>query len=505
MSGAGLGWLGVATTVVAWGVYMVPMRSPAVVRANVHPFVEQAIVSLAIGASSLLLLIVERSPVFTAWGLVGAALWSVGNICAIYAVGSLQLGVAQSLWSGGIAVISFCWGYFAPMLWSGGDSHTRGCRLSNRVGAFGGLALLVLGLAGVVMSATKQPPPPPQQEQSPSTNASQTRSAAECVRRVLSAAGCARARSLCRGSGGGSVSTRKRANSPSSPREALLSTTGSMFADYDSRVTVAPISPDKASTSTSTSTPSTPLSTAPPPRLVYERFEVEGAYAALGDTEAAQRAVREREARALASGRSLTPAEFACRRATGLLQALLAALLIGSHLVPLKLATRTLSDADPLGVTTLPSVTGYALSFALGTVVTSFALLCALLLWRIVHAELVLQCGFTGWLAIAQRHSLPLYRSWIEMERIVPLLCATSGLLWNVGSIGTLVSALSPLGLTVGYPVSQCAVLVSAVTALVCFRELQQPTRIVAFLASVCVAAGGAALLGVFGACVADR
>ena len=55
-------------------------------------------------------------------------------------------------------------------------------------------------------------------------------------------------------------------------------------------------------------------------------------------------------------------------------------------MVPLKLATRALSDAGSVGPT-LPRVAGYALSFGIGAVVSSFVLLCALLLVRIIHAQ----------------------------------------------------------------------------------------------------------------------
>ena len=55
-----------------------------------------------------------------------------------------------------------------------------------------------------------------------------------------------------------------------------------------------------------------------------------------------------------------------------------------------------------------------------------------------------------------------------------------------------------------GYPLSQCAVIVSSVAAVACFRELYRPTRILAFFLSVAVTAGGAALLAVYGACAHD-
>ena len=120
--------------------------------------------------------------------------------------------------------------------------------------------------------------------------------------------------------------------------------------------------------------------------------------------------------------------------------------------------------------------------------------------------QLVLNFGFTGCLASAQRSARPLYSEGAcqRAHLYVALLCLLSGLLWNVGSVATLVSTLSPLGLTVGYPVSQCAVIVSSVAAIACFRERRRPAHILAFFLSVAVTAGGAALLAVYGACAHD-
>ena len=388
---------------------MVPMRASVVVHAGIHPVVQQLIVSVSIAASSLLVLAVESAPVLSAWGLVGAAMWSIGNICAIYAVRSLQLGVAQALWSGGIAIVSFCWGVFAPVLWS---NATERCELTNTAGALSGLALLVLGIAAVVMTSSRQ-----SVRDSAAPGADALASDAPSPHAVRA----------------------ERLNDHGTSRSPLLSAAGSMSGGATTygahrrsdSAQVVPLSPDAAPAGerTAEEASATP---------VY-RFEVDSslddaAYAALGEIESAQAELRAREARALAIGSSLTPAEFACRRAVGLLQALGAALLIGSHLVPLKLATRALSDAESVGPT-LPRVAGYALSFGIGAVVSSFVLLCALLLLRIVHSQLVLNFGYTGCLATAQRNAQPLY-SRAPYQRVhlnVTLLCLASGLLWNVG------------------------------------------------------------------------
>ncbi len=67
--------------------------------------------------------------------------------------------------------------------------------------------------------------------------------------------------------------------------------------------------------------------------------------------------------------------------------------------------------------------------------------------------------------------------------------------------MASLVAVDSPLGMTVGYPVSQCSLLIAAAWAVIYYREIREPRKIAAFAASAVVICGGATLLGIFGSC----
>ena len=73
-----------------------------------------------------------------------------------------------------------------------------------------------------------------------------------------------------------------------------------------------------------------------------------------------------------------------------------------------------------------------------------------------------------------------------------------SGTVWNVGFFFS-IFATKYLGFTVGFPLTQCSLLVSGIWGLLLFREITNPARIVFFFASAGVLLGGAAMLSAFG------
>jgi len=79
--------------------------------------------------------------------------------------------------------------------------------------------------------------------------------------------------------------------------------------------------------------------------------------------------------------------------------------------------------------------------------------------------------------------------------------CFASGILWNTGNVMSVLVTLSPLGLTIGYPVMQLAMIVSGIAGIVIFKEVRGVVAIGAFMAASCVTGVGAVLLGMYGAC----
>eukprot|EP00747_Dinoflagellata_sp_TGD_P218852 gnl/TRDRNA2_/TRDRNA2_91050_c0_seq1.p1 gnl/TRDRNA2_/TRDRNA2_91050_c0~~gnl/TRDRNA2_/TRDRNA2_91050_c0_seq1.p1 ORF type:complete len:408 (-),score=53.14 gnl/TRDRNA2_/TRDRNA2_91050_c0_seq1:77-1300(-) len=74
-----------------------------------------------------------------------------------------------------------------------------------------------------------------------------------------------------------------------------------------------------------------------------------------------------------------------------------------------------------------------------------------------------------------------------------------SGLLWNIGNVGAILSVLPPLGLTVGYPSTQACLLISGLWGIWYYKEVGQPLSIGLFFLAAIVVLVGAGLLGVYG------
>jgi glucose uptake protein GlcU len=77
------------------------------------------------------------------------------------------------------------------------------------------------------------------------------------------------------------------------------------------------------------------------------------------------------------------------------------------------------------------------------------------------------------------------------------------GTLWNLGNVASLLAVLSPLGMTVAYPLCQLSLLVACVWGITLFGELAGRKAIACFFCGVLVTCAGAVLLGLYGACQA--
>jgi glucose uptake protein GlcU len=77
--------------------------------------------------------------------------------------------------------------------------------------------------------------------------------------------------------------------------------------------------------------------------------------------------------------------------------------------------------------------------------------------------------------------------------------CLLVGLLWSIGNAGATLGTMSPLGLTVGYPLTQVALLVSGLWSILLFREVRGTRNILHFMCAALVVLAGAVLLAVFG------
>ena len=139
---AGLTWA--LASVLLFGSFAVPIKTPTMQQARVHPIVIQVYKSTACFFTSWLVLLV-RDFKFSYWGLVGALIWVLNGIAAIAAVQCAGLGVSQAVWSAVTIVVSFLWGAFYYQ-----DD------LAHWDLAFFGIALMTAGVSGVgIISSAK--------------------------------------------------------------------------------------------------------------------------------------------------------------------------------------------------------------------------------------------------------------------------------------------------------------------------------------------------------------
>ncbi len=81
--------------------------------------------------------------------------------------------------------------------------------------------------------------------------------------------------------------------------------------------------------------------------------------------------------------------------------------------------------------------------------------------------------------------------------------CSIPGLLlgccWSIGNIGATIASLSPLGLAIGFPLTQCCLVVAGLWSIAVFREITAIFSIIQFFVSCGIILGGCTLLGLFG------
>lgn len=75
-----------------------------------------------------------------------------------------------------------------------------------------------------------------------------------------------------------------------------------------------------------------------------------------------------------------------------------------------------------------------------------------------------------------------------------------TGLIWSIGNAGSTYATLSPLGLTVGFPLTQCALLVAGIWGMTLFREIKGWKPILQFFIAVLLfLLPGCGLLAIYG------
>ena len=92
----GLAWA--LFSIVLFGSFAVPIKTPAMQQARVQPVIIQVYKSTACFVTSWFVLLL-RDFKFSYWGVIGAVIWVLNGIAAIAAVQHAGIGVSQATWS----------------------------------------------------------------------------------------------------------------------------------------------------------------------------------------------------------------------------------------------------------------------------------------------------------------------------------------------------------------------------------------------------------------------
>lgn len=147
----------------------------------------------------------------------------------------------------------------------------------------------------------------------------------------------------------------------------------------------------------------------------------------------------------------------------GILLAIGLSITNGTMLVPIKLSPPEIASSDV-----------FLVSFAIGVAVVTPVF--ALVYFLVFKKKFMLELKFS----------------------VVALPGLLGGFVWNIGNWASIFATLF-LGYTVGFPLSQCALLVGGFWGVVLFKEITGVKRISLFVASSLVLIGGAVLLGLYG------
>ena len=134
------------------GSYPVPVKSPAVLQAQVHPIVFQAYKSLWVFVSGLLCVAVRallrKSPTFAFswWGVASAMAWTPSGVSTIFAVSriGMSLAVVVACATGAVASFLFFWLVF-------------GEDIKDPLRALMWLCFILLGMLGLVFTPRLAP------------------------------------------------------------------------------------------------------------------------------------------------------------------------------------------------------------------------------------------------------------------------------------------------------------------------------------------------------------
>jgi len=109
LSESAIGYLAAGGAAFFYGSMAIPIKLPAVIKANVDPMVFQCYYSFAVFCSSWIVVLFQ--PLNFSWyGILGAGLWVPASVLAITAINMIGMALTAGIWSGTTILVSFLWG-----------------------------------------------------------------------------------------------------------------------------------------------------------------------------------------------------------------------------------------------------------------------------------------------------------------------------------------------------------------------------------------------------------
>lgn len=143
------GWMAAIASMLAFGSFAAPIKTPLVVSLDVDPLVFQSYKTLMCFLTSWVVLLLGHEFTFSPWGIVSGLFWVPGGVATVVAVKYAGLAVGIGVSSSFIVLVSFIWGIFI-------FKET----VKSTIGACFAVFLLIIGILGMsVYSAPVTPHP----------------------------------------------------------------------------------------------------------------------------------------------------------------------------------------------------------------------------------------------------------------------------------------------------------------------------------------------------------
>jgi glucose uptake protein GlcU len=461
------GWAAAFCSMLAFGSFGVPIKSPAATALDIDPLVFQSYKTFMCFITSWLVLTLPNSHfTYTPWGIVSGLFWVPGGVATVYAVKKAGLAIGIGIGSSFIVLVSFIWGI---MIFEE--------KVHSRWGASFAILCMMMGLFG--MSYFSSP-----EEASFASTASAAAAAAPVhagsetetaaistsgVRKVGEAAASPRQRSSV-------VAYAKVSRTDNNTQDSIDNFDNDDNDDDNDGLGKRPVSRKLQLTErTKQSCTLDEHNSA----IAGEDGDVndesdhfvdddddhhqdDASMSPSSSSSSHQAPHTIRMVHTSCCGIQLT------ERQCGMLAAVFCGTWGGSIMAPMKWCT-----SDTKGV-------AYLISFAIGSSIIT------ILLW--VLRFLYHYSKTQSW--HAAYHELPSFHL-----RILWLAGGTCGLLWSIGNFFSLISVYY-LGEGVGYPLVQTAILVSGLWGIFYFKEVQGTQRITKWFLSSLLTVYGILLLG---------